>query len=254
MGRAVTTSRKPIRLLIFDIDGVLTRSESRAFDLPLLERLAEMNRTARADPSCPAVTLCTGRPAAYVEAVLRAIDGHLPAVYENGAALYFPDGYRFLPHPAIGNLRSFEAVRQRLEDELVCTGQAVLQPGKDHSLTYVARASSETDLLYKQAVTALGPLNESVKLVCSASCLNVLPRGIHKGTGVEFLASQTDYGPGEMLGVGDSDVDLPFLAMVGHSAAPANANPDVRRLVQYVAPRMAADGVRDILAHFGLTA
>lgn len=250
----MTASRKPIRLLVFDIDGVLNRSESKAFDLPLLERLAEINHTARADPSYPAVTLCTGRPAAYVEAVLRAINGHLPAVYENGAALYFPDGYRFLPHPGLGNQRNLKAVRQRLEDELVCTGQAVLQPGKDYSLSYVASAPSETDLLYTQAVTALGPLNQSVVLVCSASCLNVLPRGIHKGKGVEFLASQTDYGPGEMLGVGDSDVDLPFLARVGHSAAPANANPDVKRLVQYVAPRVAADGVRDILDHFGLLA
>jgi hypothetical protein len=189
-----------------------------------------------------------------VEAVLRAIDGHLPAVYENGAGLYFPNGYRFLPHPALGNQPSFEAIRQHLDDELVRTGQAVLQPGKDYSLSYAASASSETDLLHKQAVTALGPLTESVDLVCSASCLNVLPRGIHKGKGVEFLASQTDYGPAEMLGVGDSDVDLPFLARVGHSAAPANANPDVKRLVQYVAPHPAADGVRDILDHFGLTA
>ena len=189
-----------------------------------------------------------------MEAVLRAIDGHLPAVYENGAALYLPDGYRFLPHPSLGNQRGLEAVRQQLEDELVCTGQAVLQPGKVYSLSYVASAPSETYLLYEQAVTALGPLNESVNLVCSASCLNVLPRGIHKGKGVEFLASQTDYDLGEMLGVGDSDVDLPFLAMVGHSAAPANANPDVKRLVRYVAPRVAADGVRDILDHFGLLA
>jgi 3-deoxy-D-manno-octulosonate 8-phosphate phosphatase KdsC-like HAD superfamily phosphatase len=28
-----------------------------------------------------------------------------------------------------------------------------------------------------------------------------------------------------MLGVGDSDVDLPFLATAGSSAAPANASP-----------------------------
>jgi hydroxymethylpyrimidine pyrophosphatase-like HAD family hydrolase len=81
----------------------------------------------------------------------------------------------------------------------------------------------------------------------------VLPRGVHKGKGIEFLSSQTDYSAGEMLGVGDSDVDLPFLDTVGYSAAPANANLDVKRLAQYVAPRPAADGVRDILDHFGLT-
>jgi len=248
----LTDNKMPIRLLVFDIDGVLNQREGKAFDLPLLEHLAEMNRVAREDPSRPAVTVCTGRPAAYVEAMLRAIDGRVAAVFENGAGLYFPDGYRFLPHPIIKNQAGFQAVRQRLEGALAQTGQALFQPGKEYSLSILARDSSETDALRDLAVTALGTLNESVDLVYSASCLNVLPRGIHKGKGIEFLSSQTGYALEEMLGVGDSDVDLPFLALVGYSAAPANANLDVKQMVQYVAPSSAADGVRDILNYFGL--
>jgi len=134
----------------------------------------------------------------------------------------------------------------------VQTGQAFFQPGKEYSLSILARDLSETDALYNQAVTALGSLAESVDLVYSVSCLNVLPRGIHKGKGIEFLSSQTGYALGEMLGVGDSDVDLPFLSMVGYNAAPANANLDVKQLVRYIAPRPAADGVRDILDYYGL--
>jgi hydroxymethylpyrimidine pyrophosphatase-like HAD family hydrolase len=243
----------PIRLLVFDIDGVLTQREGKAFDLPLLERLADMNRAAREDPAHPAITLCTGRPAAYVEAMLRAIDGRVPAVFENGAGLYLPDGYRFLPHPMLKNRPSFQEVQQRLEEALVRTGQAFLQPGKEYSLSILACDPSQTDALYGLVVTSLGPLRETVDLVYSVSCLNVVPRDIHKGKGIEFLSSQTDYSVGEMLGVGDSGVDLPFLDVVGYSAAPANANPKVKRLAQYVAPRPAADGVRDILDHFGLT-
>lgn len=242
----------PIRLLVFDIDGVLTQRDGKAFDLPLLEHLAGMNRVAREDPSRPAVTVCTGRPAAYVEAVLRAIDGHVPAAFENGAGLYLPGSYRFLPHPMIAHQAGFQAVQQCLDVALVQTGQAFFQPGKEYSLSILARDPSETDRIYDQAIAALGPLSESVDLVYSVSCLNVLPRGIHKGKGIEFLSSQTGYALGEMLGVGDSDVDLSFLSIVGYSAAPANANVDVKNLVQYVAPRPAADGVRDILDYFGL--
>jgi hydroxymethylpyrimidine pyrophosphatase-like HAD family hydrolase len=139
-----------------------------------------------------------------------------------------------------------------LEEALVGTGRALFQPGKDYSLSLLARNPSETGALYDQAINALGPLGESVDLAYSVSCLNVLPRGIHKGKGIEFLANQTDYALEEMLGVGDSDVDLPFLAVVGYSASPANANLAVRRLVHYVAPRAAADGVRDILDYFDL--
>lgn len=249
----MTDDKMPIRLLVFDIDGVLTQHEGRTFDLPLLERLADMNRVSCEEPSCPAVTVCTGRPASYVEAMLRAIDGRVPAVFENGAGLYVPDGYRFLPHPMLGHWPSFQAVRQRLEESLVRSGQAFFQPGKEYSLSIMACDPSETHALYDLALTALSSLRDSVDLVYSASCLNVLPRGVHKGKGIEFLASQTGYALGEMLGVGDSDVDLPFLDKVGYSAAPANANLNVKRLVQYVAPHPAGDGVRDILDHFGLT-
>ena len=242
----------PIRLLVLDIDGVLTQHQGKSFDLPLLERLAKMNRAARQDPARVAVTVCTGRPAAYVEGLLRAIDGHVPAVCENGAGLYFPVDSRIMPHPMLENQANFQAIRGRLDETLVRTGQAYFQPGKEYSLSIMAHSPSATDALYDLTASALGPLRESVDLVYSVSCLNVLPRGVHKGKGIQFLADQTDYALRDMLGVGDSDVDLPFLANVGYSAAPANANPDVKRLVQFVAPRPAADGVRDILDHFAL--
>jgi HAD superfamily hydrolase (TIGR01484 family) len=252
LGRILSKNMMPIRLLVLDIDGVLSRVDGKALDLRLLERLAEMNRAALKGSSQPAVTICTGRPAPYVEAILQAIDGHLPAIFENGAGLYFPDDYRFLSHPTLAAETRFEAIRQRLEEALVASGQALFQPGKDYSLSLLARDPSQTGILYDQAINALGPLEEAVDLIYSASCLNVLPRGIDKGKGIQFLANQTDYVLGEMLGVGDSDVDLPFLALVGYSAAPANANLAVRQLVQYVAPRSAADGVRDVLDYFGL--
>ncbi len=243
---------KPVRLIVFDVDGVLTRSNGQGLDLQLLELLADLNHAAQEDPSRPAVTLCTGRSAAYAEALLQAIHGHLPAVYENGAGLYVPVPYQFLPHPDLAGRSGFHEVRRRLEERLVRTGQGFFQAGKEFSLSILPGNPVEIDALYDRVVTALGPLGDTVDLVYSVSCLHVLPRGIHKGKGVEFLAHQTGYTPAEMLGVGDSDVDLPFLAWVGYNAAPANANPAVRRSVQYVAPRPAADGVRDILDHFGL--
>ena len=84
------------------------------------------------------------------------------------------------------------------------------------------------------------------------SCLNILPDGLDKGKGLEFFASKTGYALAEMLGVGDSDSDLPFLALTGYSAAPANANQAVRQAVQYVSPYPTVEGVRDILRHFEL--
>jgi HAD superfamily hydrolase (TIGR01484 family) len=242
-----------IRLLVFDVDGVLTAGEAQPLDLALLRDLAEMNRHARADPSLPAVTLCTGRPAPYVEVMLQAIDGHLPAIFENGCGLYLPSGYRFLPHPALAGTRSaYEAASARLRAALVETGKAFIQPGKEHSLSLFPLDGVTAGDLRPLAEAALGPAGKAVSLVYSSSCLNVLPHGLNKGAGLRFLCQQSGRALEEVLAVGDSDVDLPLLELAGHSAAPANANPAVRALVDYVSPFPITGGVRDILRHFGV--
>ena len=248
----MTKSTKPIRLLVFDIDGVISDGEGQPLDLRLLEQLARLNQAARHNPANPAVTLCTGRPGPYVEIMLQAIDGHLPAVYENGAGLYTPQPYRFLPHPAVDNNPTFQAATQRLETGLVQTGRAFFQPGKQFSHSLFSYDPADTPALYEWAVEALGPLAGSVGLVYASSCLNVQPMGVDKGKGLEFLAATTGYTLDEMLGVGDSDSDLPFLALSGYSAAPANANQTVKETVQYVSSYPTVEGVWDILRHFGV--
>lgn len=247
------TRHNAIRLLVFDIDGVLTEGETRALDLELLADLARLNRLSRQDPDFPAATICSGRSAQYVELMLQAIDGHLPAVFENGAGLYVPDTYRFLPHPALSDGRLIPAVREKLEETIVKSGAAYFQPGKEYSLTLFASDPEDTGRLYELAAAALGDLNQTVDLVYSTSCLNVLPKHVDKGKGIQFLAAETGVDLSHMLGVGDSDVDLQFLSIVGYSAAPANANPGVKSAVGYVSPFRTGKGIRDILRHFKIS-
>ncbi len=240
-----------IRLIVLDIDGVVTGGEAQPLDLDLFAQLGAMNRAARSDPDRPAITFCTGRPAPYLEVMLQAIDGHLPGVYENGAGFYIPTDYQFTTLPELGEyLNGFADVTSRLEETLVQDGIAYFQPGKHLSLTLFAYDPSRTLELRDLTAQALGPLSERVDLVYSTACLNVLPRVVDKGKGLAHLAGMLEIPLPNMLGVGDSDVDLPFLRLVGHSAAPANANSNVRDLVEYVSSEETADGVRDILAHF----
>ena len=76
--------------------------------------------------------------------------------------------------------------------------------------------------------------------------------GVDKGKGIEFLAHQVEIPLANMLGVGDSDVDLPFLQLVGHSASPSNGNSNVKDMVEYVSEEATSEGVREILTHFKL--
>lgn len=245
--------KNEIRLIVLDIDGVVSGGEAQPLDLEFFADLAAMNRAARSHPERPAITFCTGRPAPYLEAMLQAIDGHLPGVYENGAGIYVPADYQFTTIPELAeHLNGFADVTARLTETLVRDEIAYFQPGKHHSLTLFARDPTHTPELGDLTAETLGPLSEHVDLVYSTSCLNVLPRGVDKGKGLAHLAGMIDVPLQNMLGVGDSDVDLPFLRLVGHNAAPSNANSNVRQLVKYVSSEAATEGVRDILAHFEL--
>ncbi|MBI3325580.1 MAG: hypothetical protein HYZ81_02595 [Nitrospinae bacterium] len=77
-----------IRLVIVDVDGVLSPGEAAPLDFAVLQRIAEFNDRARQDATCPAVTLCTGRPAAYVEVLMQAIHGRYPAVLRSFKLCY----------------------------------------------------------------------------------------------------------------------------------------------------------------------
>jgi HAD superfamily hydrolase (TIGR01484 family) len=242
-----------IRLIVLDIDGVVTDGEAQPLDLRLFARLSEMIQAARTDPKRPSVTFCTGRPAPYLEVLLQAIDGHFPGVYENGAGIYDPADYQFIPLPQIDRfLNGFAEITSRIEETLIHDNTVYFQPGKQHSLTIFPVDPTRIQELKGLTSQALGPLSEQVDLVYSTSCLNILPRGIDKGVGLTFLADKINVPMANMLGIGDSDVDLPFLELVGHSAAPSNGNPNVKKIVEYISEEPTSEGVREILTHFKL--
>jgi hydroxymethylpyrimidine pyrophosphatase-like HAD family hydrolase len=84
-------------------------------------------------------------------------------------------------------------------------------------------------------------------LYASVSSVEILPPGIHKGAGLEWLARELDIPLALFGGIGDAPSDLTFLSRAGYSAAPANATADVQAGVQYTSPFDDARGVRDIL-------
>src|SRR5215813_1596891 len=131
-----------IRLIVANVDGVLSLGEAAPLDFAVLQRLVEVNDRARREPQHPAITLCTGRPAPYVEVLMQAIHGFYPAIYEHGAGLYMPKPYGFKAHPALtpamqAQLMELHAV---LHTALVATDLAYFQPGKSASFSLLPGA------------------------------------------------------------------------------------------------------------------
>jgi hydroxymethylpyrimidine pyrophosphatase-like HAD family hydrolase len=100
---------------------------------------------------------------------------------------------------------------------------------------------------------ALAPYERLFEVQASVTCVDVTPLGIDKGAGVRWLSSETGIPLASIGGIGDSPSDLAFLSLVGLSAAPDNAAPDVKAAVSYVSPHKDGDGVVDILQRWSTT-
>jgi len=237
-----------LRLVVVDVDGCLTPGEGQPWNFEAFRFIAELNRRAREDPTLPAITLCTGRQEPYVEVLMQAIDAHMPGIYENGGGLYFPRTYRFAENPLITpeTKKALAEVKEALRRKIVERGLGYFQPGKEVSLTLYPHGVSVRKLHWAVAeIIRAGDL--PLEAEEGATCVNVLPRGVDKGTGVRWLSEETGIPLDEMGGIGDAASDLKFLRLVGFAAAPANASPEVKTKADYVSPYEDGEGVVDIL-------
>lgn len=180
---------------------------------------------------------------------MQTIGGYLPCIYENGCGLYVPQGYRFVEHPSLttSSREALAAARVTLYRQVVIPELGCFQPGKEVSLTLYPLPGTSVRRLYQIVANVLAPQDGAFTIQASVSCVDVTPKGIDKGEGVRWLSEQAGIPLASMGGIGDSPSDLKFLRLVGRSAAPANAAPEVKAAVDYVSPYADGDGVVDIL-------
>lgn len=246
--------RECLRLVLADVDGVITRGEGQPIDIDVLQRLAAINAAAKRDPCIPAIALCTGRQAPYVELMAQLVGEFLPCIFEHGAGLFFPTTflYEFDTHLGPDYAARLAKLRAALDEPLIQSGRAFVQPGKEATMTlYPQGALGETsvDALTQLVETVVARVATEYSVARNVHGVEVRPRGIDKGSGARRLAELLDIPVQAMAGVGDSDPDLAFLdKCVGLSAAPSNATPTVRQHVMYVANASFGDGLLEIVA------
>jgi len=241
-----------MKLIVLDCDGVLSKGEAQPFDLTLFGRLATLNRRARRGEPVPAVTLNTGRPSPYVEAVMQAIEGWQPALFENGAGLYFPETYQFETTPLLqaGHRAALKTIIERVDQALVQPGRAYWQPGKTVCHTLFARPPLTLADFTAEVEAMVATVSRDFVVAPAKLALNIHPLAIDKGTGLRWLGQVTCLDPADMAGIGDTSGDVSFLRLIGRPAAPANATDEVKAVAHFVSTHSDAGGVHDILDYW----
>mgnify|MGYP006283315845 CR=1 FL=1 len=240
-------AHRPIELFITDIDGCLAEP-FEALELDRWQELAEKSsRSGPSDPHRPRLTVLSGRPLGYVEAVAQALGCREPALFEAGAGAFDLSDGRVRWNPALTEQieRQMQAVRTWLIEECI--------PGTALSFDYGKRTQAGVIGPDPEAVERLFPRVEAyveerfpeLRVFETDISIDVVPAAITKRQALDWLAEQTGIPVERMAYIGDTTGDLEALQAVGRSFAPRNAFEAVREQVSLETEGAYVDGVHE---------
>jgi len=240
-----------IKLIVCDIEGCLAPGKNKPLNLDALARIRNFNYESKKQKQVPPITLCTGRSVPYVEAMMQAIDGYLPAISENGAGLYDPakDDYQLDPQITQQTKKQMLKAKNILNEDIIINFRAKFEWGKDFVISVNPPPDISIEEFFKIVRDNLKMHHIDLNITHSASAVDITPKGIDKFSGLKLLLEKLQLDREDVAGIGDTRGDFPVLKNVGFSAAPNNATDEVKQIVNYVSDYENGNGVVDIIKH-----
>jgi hydroxymethylpyrimidine pyrophosphatase-like HAD family hydrolase len=237
--------------VICDIDGCLAPESSAPFDTTMLARLAEHNRRAQEAGDRPVVTVCSGRPEPFAEAMTRLMGNRsVPAVAENGVWLFHPLDNGWDRDPAIRpeHIAAVHEAAAWVDGELGARG-VVMQPGKVASISLYHRDTAYLRSLEGRVREEFERRGWALRVSMTWLYINCDLEFVSKSTGLGRLVKATGLRRERLAGIGDTPSDAAIAEHVAWFACPANADERLKERADYVSPKPEAAGVLDILDH-----
>ncbi len=213
-----------IKLFVTDLDGCI----SEPFQTPdweAINQIRELNIKSREQNQIPPLTICTGRPYPYAEAVAQWLDVKLPFVFES-AGLFHWDGHRFETHIDMENgaLEPINQMKKWLREVVLPK-----YPGVNIEFTKMMDAgvvSADYNLIKTIHELILEKVEKEfpgLEVHATDVSVNTLLPGNDKLQGFKLLSKALDIQFAEMAYIGDSSGDVPALKEVKLPFAPQNA-------------------------------
>lgn len=213
-----------IKLFVTDLDGCI----SFPFKTPTwsaINSIRELNDQSRDDSNIPPITICTGRPFPYAEAVGQWLNIRHPFVFES-AGLYHWEGNRI--ETALDDheetLTPIKEARHWITHEILPNyPNAILEFTKMMDAGIVCPDESIIDEIYKLALKRIPEINPNLEIHTTEISINVLMPGNNKLQGLKLLGKSLNVGLDEMAYIGDTGGDVVALKEVKMPFAPSNA-------------------------------
>ncbi|MGK9326684.1 Cof-type HAD-IIB family hydrolase [Aerococcus urinaeequi] len=265
-----------IELIAIDLDGTLLRN-----DKTISEGNREMIR--KAIDNGVDVAICTGRPLEAIQKFLDTLetntDDHYSITYNGGLVVQNKTGkVASQVTMSMAEAKALYEVMASLELPLEAVLiDAVYQfpfpenhPGlyqqtmnflpfkqfdmdnlDPETAIFKVVVNTETDHLMRMIDQIPNWVYEDFEVMRSHPFqLEIMPKGIDKGTGVSRLADILELTKDQVMVIGDEENDLAMLKWAGTSVVMENGRPDVKAFADYITDSNENDGVAKAIDHF----
>jgi len=232
-----------IKLFVTDLDGCI----SHPFETPswkAINEIRELNLNSRTETHIPPLTICTGRPYPYAEAVGQWLDVRLPFVFES-AGLYHWDGNRIETglDSLDGALEPIRELKKWLSGELLPNyPNAALEFTKMMDAGVVCPDASIIDEIHQHVLNKLDSGFPNLEVHTTDVSVNILMPGNNKARGLQLLGASLGVDLQEMAYIGDTGGDVPALKKVKLPFSPNNAR-DIAKAHSVMLPFETTDAV-----------
>lgn len=220
-----------IQLFVADLDGCI----SHPFESPHWEAFTEirsLNQRSELEDRIPSLTLCSGRPLPYVEAMGQMLDVRHPIIFESGGGLY---------DAQTNTLTWSEHFDEQMRDKLQQIREWVRSEIIDQYEGTISEFAKATDVgvinpdaeiireMYKKIESFVHSRYDEFETHYTDVSINVIMKHSNKGVALERLSRLTDIPLDDIAYIGDGTNDIPALKRVGHPFAPLNARSETKR-------------------------
>lgn len=274
----MTQREIPYKLVALDLDGTLVDDQKRLLPSTISSVMAIQELGVK-------VVLASGRPTFGCRAIAKTLRldqyGGYILSYNGGKLTSLGDGKilarRAIPKKLLPHL--YEEVKKRpeltifsyeqqmivsetpddhyvLEEQRVDGGMPIkgvphLLEGLTSDPLKLAITSDNTHALYQIKEEMEAFYGEQLNFfLTNEHFLDVVPRGVDKGSTIEFLIEELGIDRSELIAVGDSYNDLGMIQVAGLGVAMANATEAVKRSADYVTTSNNSDGISHLLNKF----
>lgn len=218
-----------IKLFVTDLDGCISHP-FKTPDWKNVEHIRALNIESRTSETIPPLSICTGRPYPYAEAVAQWLDIRLPFVFES-AGLYHWNGNRVETalNSVQEDLEPIFAMKAWIQNNILPdfpTANIEFSKMMDAGIVAPEKEVIETIIpIVQKKIEADFPLLEVHTTDIS---VNILMPGNNKLQGMKLLAESQNIGLHEIAYIGDTGGDVPALKEIEMPFSPSNATRAVK--------------------------